>query len=147
MRTVSSRLGQYRPIHCYMVFAYMIIVLNVLLLVRGNVSVCLSQTMSETDIKGDFVADEGSQAQVDDQASGTKPIRQRTLTEKGQQYQIEQGEHKFRNLISTWRRRASEIECLLSEQGDISQVKGLRDIAMSVMVRLLPCPLYWISYC
>ncbi|KAJ8028733.1 hypothetical protein HOLleu_31057 [Holothuria leucospilota] len=92
--------------------------------------------MSETDIKGDVVADEGSQAQVDDQASGTKPIRQRTLTEKGQQYQIEQGEHKFRNLISTWRRRASEIECLLSEQGDISQVKGLRDTAMSVMAEI-----------
>ncbi|KAJ8026235.1 hypothetical protein HOLleu_34028 [Holothuria leucospilota] len=92
--------------------------------------------MSETDIKGDVVADEGSQAQVGDQASGTKPIRQRTLTEKGQQYQIEQGEHKFRNLISTWRRRASEIECLLSEQGDISQVKGLRDTAMSVMAEI-----------
>ena len=63
-------------------------------------------------------------------------VRQRNLTEKGLNYQIEMKQRKFRNLISTWRRKASNLECLLSERAEVDKIKSERDSAIQVMFEI-----------
>ncbi|KAJ8027919.1 hypothetical protein HOLleu_30014 [Holothuria leucospilota] len=66
----------------------------------------------------------------------SRPDRQRTLTEKGFQWQLEQKEQRFRSLVSKWRRHAAKIECLLSESASVGEVKADRDTLLVLMTEV-----------
>ncbi|KAJ8018961.1 hypothetical protein HOLleu_42745 [Holothuria leucospilota] len=66
----------------------------------------------------------------------SRPDRQRTLTEKGFQWQLEQKEQRFRSLVSKWRRHAVKIECLLSESASVGEVKADRDTLLVLMTEV-----------
>ena len=81
-----------------------------------------------------------SSEDVLDGAIGGATVRssthERVYTDKGLKWQIEQRQQDFRALVSSWRRQASWIECLLSDLVEISQLKKERDTSESVMTQV-----------
>ncbi|KAJ8035279.1 hypothetical protein HOLleu_22451 [Holothuria leucospilota] len=62
--------------------------------------------------------------------------RERTMTEKGLQWQLDVKEQKLRKIITSWRRQASKIECLLADRGCVPDIMTERDLAMKIMTQL-----------
>ncbi|KAJ8033601.1 hypothetical protein HOLleu_23898 [Holothuria leucospilota] len=62
--------------------------------------------------------------------------REKTLTEKGLQWQLDVKEQKLRKIITSWRRQASKIECLLAARGCVPDIMTERDLAMKIMTQL-----------
>lgn len=62
----------------------------------------------------------------DQEEMAARETRQRTLTEKGHQYQKELKTGVLKNAMSSWRKQANHIECLIADSGVSDEVSDMR---------------------
>lgn len=68
------------------------------------------------------------QTQESTENTGSLGARQRTLTEKGLEYQTSVYEQKFSKAISAWRRQSNTLYVEVSDSDDIDTIREQRDI-------------------
>lgn len=65
-----------------------------------------------------------------------RPVRERTYTERGLAYQIEQRSYSTKQLISRWHSDAEKLSVVLSDSSDPNAITPLRDQLIRVMNEL-----------
>ena len=62
-----------------------------------------------------------------------RPVRERTPTERGLQYQIEQRSHSIRRSVTSWHSSADKLNVALSDSDDPKVITPLRDQLIAIM--------------